>query len=387
MARKSKAQAAKAEKPAASTRPKGPSAAAALERDRCATVDMLFTHHDHIAHVEDPIWADVSSLAAAGRTLFVTCDETASVEGLDWDPETGQADDHRSYPLGLVFELPEGAKGEMDIEGLAVSDGWLWVCGSHGLKRGKPGGKKFKDLRAIDWDPNRGFLGRLPLVERSGGRFEPVAAADPIDGAPERRAAMLPMTGTRDTYLRRMLAKDPLIAPFIDVPCKENGFDIEGIAAKGDEVILGLRGPVLRGWALIVRMRMKETKAGELKPEKREDGRRYAIHALDLNGQGIRDLAWDGDRLLILSGAISDHEALQSVFALDPKDFDREVIPGERLPRILDLVIQRGGDNAEGLEIVGEGEGRRLMIVYDSPHNHRTDADEGRLTGDLFMLD
>ena len=42
---------------------------------------------------------------------------------------------------------------------------------------------------------------------------------------------------------------------------------------------------------------------------------------------------------------------------------------------------------AEGLEVVGEGADRRLMIVYDSPHNHRTDADEGRLTGDLFTLD
>ena len=152
-------------------------------------------------------------------------------------------------------------------------------------------------------------------------------------------------------------------------------------------MILGLRGPVLRGWALIVRLEMKETAAGELKPVKREDGRRYAIHALDLRGQGIRDLAWDGDRLLILSGAISDHEALQSVFVLDPSDFDREVIGADRLPSILDLAIQRGGDNAEGLEVVGEGADRRLMIVYDSPHNHRTDADEGRLTGDLFTLD
>lgn len=358
-----------------------------LDRDRVATVDMLFTHHDQIAHVDDPIWADVSSLAAAGRTPFVTCDETASVEGLDWDPDAGRAGAHRSYPLGLVFELPAGAKGEMDIEGLAVSDGWLWVCGSHGLKRGKPGSKKFKDLGAIGWDPNRGFLGRLPLVARADGRFEPVAQLDPIDGAPGRRAAMLPMTGTRDAYLRRMLARDPLIAPFIDLPCKENGFDIEGIAARGNEVILGLRGPVLRGWALIVRLEMKETAAGELKPVKREDGRRYAIHALDLRGQGIRDLAWDGDRLLILSGAISDHEALQSVFVLDPSDFDREVIGADRLPSILDLAIQRGGDNAEGLEVVGEGADRRLMIVYDSPHNHRTDADEGRLTGDLFTLD
>lgn len=357
-----------------------------LDRARAATVDMLFTHHDRIAHIEDPIWADVSSLAAAGRTLFVTCDETASVEGLDWDPETGIAGAHRSYPLGLVFELPAGAKGEMDIEGLAISDGWLWVCGSHGLKRGKPGGKKFKDLADIDWDPNRGFLGRLPLVEREDGRVEPVGALDPIDAGPARRAAMLPMVGTRDSYLRRMLARDPLIAPFIDLPCKENGFDVEGLAVRGNEVILGLRGPVLRGWALIVRMEMEETAPGELQPAKREDGRRYALHALDLGGQGIRDLAWDGDRLLILSGAIADHGALQSVFALSPGDFDREVIGADRLPRLLDIQILRGGDNAEGLEVVGEGEDRRLMLVYDSPHNARTDPDEGRLTGDLFAL-
>ena len=40
--------------------------------------------------------------------------------------------------------------------------------------------------------------------------------------------------------LSKALMKDPHIAPFIGVPAKENGFDIEGIAVAGDLVAVGL---------------------------------------------------------------------------------------------------------------------------------------------------
>ncbi len=198
---------------------------------------------------------------------------------------------------------------------------------------------------------------------------------------------MLKMKRSRDKApLRRMLAADPLIGSFVGLPAKENGFDIEGLAVRGDEVLLGLRGPVLRGLALLVRIELKEKDEGLLKPRKLEGGRRYSLHALDLNGQGIRDLAWQGDRLLILSGATTDLEALQSIFALEHFRPDRQVYPSSAIGRVLDLPIIRGADHAEGIAIIGDEGAEQLLVTYDSPHTDRTNAESHELRADVFEI-
>ncbi|MFO0119910.1 MAG: DUF3616 domain-containing protein, partial [Cyanobium sp.] len=70
----------------------------------------------------------------------------------------------------------------------------------------------------------------------------------------------LPVAGQRLAFdaaagrdaLSQVLAADPLIAPFLKIPSKENGLDIEGIAARAERLLVGLRGPVLRGIALVL---------------------------------------------------------------------------------------------------------------------------------------
>jgi hypothetical protein len=183
-----------------------------------------------------------------------------------------------------------------------------------------------------------------------------------------------------------MLAHDPLIGPFVPLPAKENGLDIEGLAVRGTEILLGLRGPVLRGLAMLVRLELKETGGGRLKPRKLENGLRYSLHAVDLNGQGIRDLAWQGDRLLILGGATTDLEALQSVFALPDFRPDRLVYPREAVGRVLDLPIVRGADHAEGIALIRDSGAERLIVTYDSPHRDRTDAEAHSLRADAFEI-
>ena len=150
-------------------------------------------------------------------------------------------------------------------------------------------------------------------------------------------------------------------------------------------MLLGLRGPALRGWALILRLEMKETRDGFLKPRKLADGRRYAVHAVDLGGHGVRDMCWDGERLLILSGATTDLTSLQSVWTLDRFDPGREVWEAGRVGRELDLPALRAADNAEGIALLGDpGEGRRLLVAHDSPHPDRTPPKTQSLTADLF---
>src|SRR3546814_13120167 len=82
----------------------------------------------------------LSAVGVVGRTLFVASDETATVERLILDRGGRCFGQHCSVALGQYFELPDGPGGEMDIAGLAVADGQLWITGSQGLKRQKLNG-------------------------------------------------------------------------------------------------------------------------------------------------------------------------------------------------------------------------------------------------------
>lgn len=351
-----------------------------------ASVALSFRAVHTIAHVSDPIWEDVSCLALAGRSLFCTCDETASLERLVLDVEAGVANDHASFALGTFFDLPDGPEGEMDIEGIAIADGYVWVAGSHSLKRDKPKRRGLERMQGLDWDPNRGFLGRVPLADRGDGLFEPVAEVAADGDRPARTARMVPMTASPKTPIRKMLAKDPLIGPFVRLPCKENGLDVEGLAVRGNTVLLGLRGPVVGGYAILVRLEMKETADGWLKPRRLANGKRYAIHAVDLDGQGIRDLEWHGDRLFVLTGATTDLEALQTVRALAPFEPERAIVPAEAVERVLHLPPVRHHDHAEGIAVVPTRDGESLLVTHDSPRPARTDPSNDVLHADLFPL-
>ena len=73
----------------------------------------------------------------------------------------------------------------------------------------------------------------------------------------------------------------------MSIPSKDNGLDIEGLAVKEGRLLLGLRGPVLRGWAIIIEIEPFESEAGVLElKEIGEDGAKYKKYFLDLNGLG-----------------------------------------------------------------------------------------------------
>ena len=345
---------------------------------------LAFRPNEELTHVDDPIASDVSALAVVGRSLFAACDETSTIERLILDEDREGFTDHASFALGDIFDLPGGPDGEMDIEGLAIDGGHLWATGSHSLKRDTPDEDDDADdalevLGAISMDPNRHFLGRVPLIERAPGVFEPVRQLAPA-GGPAHVARMVRMkAATGRTIVKKMLARDPLLAPFMDVPCKENGFDVEGLAVRGERVILGLRGPVIGKRAVLVEMRMKETASG-LKPRRfGPSNARYALRFVDLDGFGIRDLLLDGDDLLILAGPVEDIDGIQSVYRL-PDALGGDIGPVVRrdaLERVLRLPIREGCDHAEGLALLDDPEsGRReLLVAYDSPAEDRLDGE------------
>ena len=84
-----------------------------------------------------------------GDSLWVANDESAALERLSLikENETGQymyARNHKQFPLHELIQLPAppaedpADSQEIDIEGLAYENGYLWLVGSHSFKRKNP---------------------------------------------------------------------------------------------------------------------------------------------------------------------------------------------------------------------------------------------------------
>lgn len=344
--------------------------------------------------------ANLSVAACTGRWLWVAADEGACMERLGRTPDGGTFGEHASFPLADFFDLPDGPEGEVDIEGMDVHDGWLWLVGSHSLKRrkpkpGQPEEETLERLTRIECEPNRFLLGRIPLAEGPDGSPTPMRRTP--DGREAGCLPFKPKADPRGNALTKALAGDAVLAPFLKAPAKENGFDIEGIAVRGDRVWLGLRGPVLRGWALILELRLGARSDGSLKLLKldRADGGRdrYRRRFLDLDGLGIRDLVFEDADLLILAGPTMDLDGPVVVWrwpdALSDGADDAKpslLVTAGRLERSLDLPFGCGSDHAEGICRMGlPSGGPGLLVVYDSPGPDRL-APGGRIQADLFAF-
>jgi len=358
-------------------------------------VRLDFRRHSELDRADQPVRTDLSTVAVSGRCLWTANDEFATVERLVRQ-DNGSYREHKPFALAKLFDLPEGKGGEMDIEGMDVADGYLWVVGSHSLTREKPepdehdASEALARLTEIKEHPNRHFLGRIPLVETEPGsglyKLHRRARAGRVGKA--RKYACLKMKGG-DNQLSRTLKKDVHIAPFLGAPAKENGFDIEGIAARGNRIMLGLRGPVLRGWAMVLEVEVKQTKPGRLKLRKiGPNGERYIKHFLDLRGLGIRELTMHGDALLILAGPTMDLDGPIALIRW-PDAFearDQTVVTNDRLETVLHLPFGHGADHPEGICLLQDEAQERLLVVYDSPADDRLHG-KTAIDADLFVLD
>ncbi|MBJ6125537.1 DUF3616 domain-containing protein [Microvirga splendida] len=349
-----------------------------------AQVPLTFSDWKPIQHLEDPLRKDLSAVTRIGDCLFLACDETASVERLR-RLDDGSFGDHRHFALDALVDLPAGADGEMDIEGLCAQDGFLWIVGSHSRKRSKPERDEndpteaLEEMEEIEREPNRYFLGRIPLVEEAPGLFTPAEA----DG--DRQAAWLKL-GKKRSALERWLADDPHLGAFLSIPSKENGFDIEGIAARGNRVWLGLRGPVLRGHAVVLDLELKQKGKDRLKGRRIDGERRYRKHLLDTRGLGIRDMRFAGDDLLLLVGPTMSLEG--PAFVLRWRDAAHDdssgVIAPKRIETMAELPYQLHADHPEGIELWPEAGAGALLIIYDAPAPERTDPKTFTVRADVI---
>ena len=333
---------------------------------------------------------DLSGVVLADDgTLWLASDEVRSIERLKRDD--GRFEGHASFGLEGLLKSPTGK--EFDIEGLDLDGGCLWAVGGYGaarqgidakdLKKGDAATDRAKEIRglaAVDTKADRRFLARLPI---SGGK--PVAEA--TRGGRTLTASRLAST-TGDDLLLAALAGDEHIGPFIraGVPSKDNGLDVEALAVVGDRVFVGLRGPVLRGWAVLLEIQVHDAAPGVLGLDPiGAGGRPYLKHFVFMEGLGFRDICREGSDFLILAGPSTLLDGPARVYRL-PNAVDlrenRLHVPTE----VLELPHGRGDDHPEGMTLAGSLTGRpSILVVYDSPSKDRLPG-QHRVLADVFKL-
>jgi hypothetical protein len=346
----------------------------------------------------------LSAVVQIGHTLWVTNDETLSLERLSLSAggHTGTYSygrHHTQFSLHDYLRLPvppppdPADLDEADVEGLGYADGYLWLVGSHSLKRTKPklqdGAEKAQQrLAQVRRDGNRYLLARIPVAEHDGTYT--LAKVDTQHGK-TRTAAQL-CGNDQGNDLTKALREDEHLGAFLTIPGKDNGFDIEGLTVVGERLFLGLRGPVLRGWAVILEVALQEDNAQpstlRLKALGSHD-RLYRKHFLHLGGLGIRDLCAQGADLLILAGPTMDLDGPVTLFRWPGgiEAHGEQVVPASALERVLEVPYGQGVDHAEGLTLFAPdgGTARALLVVYDAASESRQRG-ESTVAADVFLL-
>jgi len=285
---------------------------------------------------------NLSAVATAHEYLWTASDEMRTIECLA--PYRDGYRLHTQVSLDEVFPgLPGGEAGhEADIEALEVSDGRLWVCGSHSLTRRSQQKSASRGVDPIIHKrPSRRLLGALTLSRDGSGVTGPGHA--------------LPFKD--EGSLRAVLGARSHIAPFMELPSKENGLDIEGLTIFRKTLYVGLRGPVVDNAAIIVALRLTarftvvETSV--------------VLHFVDLDGLGVRDLARSKDGILIMAGPVSGADGPFKLLRWRPRRTPNVQTPG------LMMHFQSGTDHPEGICALRRGNADGLLVVYDTKNANR----------------
>ncbi len=292
----------------------------------------LWTFHGDLQHPYD-----ISAIVVleGGRFVAIAGDEGASVQILR---QRSPGDYDLVGTIDLSDQL-EDEEEEIDIEGLAFSGGQLYVMGSHCKKR------RLIDTTLTQKENRKRISEPDPQPDRQG-LFEIEYLGDGRFSSKVKTCDLLPR-----------LKSDSLLAPFLGIPSKENGIDMEGLAAEGDDLWVGFRGPILREYLVPVLQLDFD------KPKKAD------LLLIDLHGRGIRDLVRTQDRILILAGPMRDEPLSYALYAWNGKD----AVPGTdrdaaNMPKHLgDVPLPHEGAKPEGLGLVEETDTHwDVVVVCDS---------------------
>lgn len=183
--------------------------------------------------------------------------------------------------------------------------------------------------------------------------------------------------------LRDIFANHPLLGRFQNIPSKENGVDIEGLAviADGDlkqtRLLAGLRGPLLRGpLSVVLEVSAKDGNADDGRPIlkiKLEE-----THFLTLGGRGVRGMSrMESTKggYLILAGPVGGEPTSYVLYHWNGEDSVPEIGKPDAARNVTELCRipppqEESRAKAEGVHFLREEEGVvKFVIVYDSAIN------------------
>jgi hypothetical protein len=275
---------------------------------------------------------ELSAVGADGALVWTGSDEGRGAECFERRKDRLVL--KRRVKLDQLFpKMPK--KGEADLEALDVVGGRLWLTGSHCMVRPKAKKGKPSSRVARDKQPSRHLLGSVRIDRKGKAR--------------RKTAECLPFKGKRS--VRGVLKRDKQLAPFLSLPSKENGLDVEGIVQAGKSLFLGLRGPVIGTLALILELPLKTALKNPAKGMRK--------HFLDLGGLGVRDLSHRKKEILILAGPVTSTGGPYRLFLWRPKRLGKA-------PRLVHEWKLKD-ENPEGICFLERNGRPGLLMLYDNP--------------------
>lgn len=237
--------------------------------------------------------------------------------------------------IRLIDNTFRGRPLELDGEGVAFSDGFYYVIGSHGHPRD----------RNARLDPERDAALIKARIEAASQIVRFRAGANGAAGPVER-------TGK----LRDIIAAEPLLRPFLDRRLDDNGLTLEGLAIRDGRLMAGFRAPVLEDRRVPILSVSLAALFGSGEPNAR-------LHRLRLgDGQGVRDLAIYRDGVLVLAGPSAEGSEPYTIYWWD--GIGEEV---RLLKDISDTIAAQPRHKPEAILPLDRGQsGLRVLVLFDA---------------------
>jgi hypothetical protein len=237
--------------------------------------------------------------------------------------------------IKLIGNKFDKKKLELDGEGVAFSNGFFYVIGSHGRPR--------KNKKKDNPDKLDARIKASSQIVRFRAKDGPNAKIEPTSN------------------LKTIMADVPALKKFIDQPLDQNGVTIEGIAIKDDKTLYaGFRGPVLEGddgksRAVVLSAALDGLFGGGAAHQK--------LFRLPLGeGRGVRDLAAFEGGILILAGPVADEPGTYAIYSWDGES--------DNVKPLAELSQFKPKRKPEGLlPLDKSGAKLRVLILFDKDAN------------------
>jgi hypothetical protein len=308
---------------------------------RCETVD--------IAGPSGEDRAELSGLALIGgpNKFMAISNSPLGDDGRDAMLQIYEGDPSKGYQWKkdvLLFRPQDGQCADADFEGLTAYGNLYFAITSHSRDRKKQDKK-------ITYAKNRKRLTAAGLDDCDARhqvfRFR-LNQADELADQPNIGDLM------------PLIAGDPSLAPYVALPSKENGVDIEGIAATDEYLFVGFKGPVFReNYVPILRLNH------DFQPvPSAESG--SPLLFVDLGGRGVRDMTAGPGGIYILAGPNGNEDQSFAIYFWDGEDqiggTDHQVRDPDRRCELGHFASGK----PEGIAYIGPGDGgERFLLVYD----------------------